>query len=314
MRSRCHRAVLGTTARPRAIGVAVVLVAAWMMGCTNSSGVHVAVPTGTSARPGAVDVATAGDVSPVSVPRPSFDPVGEWELVMADEFDDGLDGERWNTCHWWTEGEGCRIASSNELQWYLPAQVEVRDGALVLVADRGSDGDHAYVSGMVQSGPSDDVGPPKFAFRYGAVEARVKLPAGAGLWPAVWMLPASTSSRPEIDIIELYGQEPEVMRMHLHWWGEDGEPDQRGEYADGVDLTHAWHSVGIRWMPGVVVWYLDGEEQWRIERTEVPSEPMYLVVNLAVGGDRAGTPTDDVRFPARMHVDWIRVWQRTQVR
>lgn len=51
------------------------------------------------------------------------------------------------------------------------------------------------------SGPSERGGKPKFAFTYGTVEARLRVPAGKGLWSALWMLPAFGDSRPEVVIV-----------------------------------------------------------------------------------------------------------------
>ena len=61
---------------------------------------------------------------------------------------------------------------------------------------------------MVTTGPTPDDDNAKVAITYGTVEARFKAPAGRGLWPAIWLLPASKESRPEIDLLEMIGQNP----------------------------------------------------------------------------------------------------------
>ncbi|HET8914952.1 MAG TPA: glycoside hydrolase family 16 protein, partial [Propionibacteriaceae bacterium] len=142
--------------------------------------------------------------------------------VVLDESFDGatLNTSIWNTCHWWAD-HGCTIATNDELEWYLPEQVSVSDGALRLTADRdptrGSDGrEYEYRSGMVTTGPISSDSEAKVSWTYGTVEARLRVPAGRGLWPALWMLPASGESRPEIDIMEVFGQDPGLNIMHFH--------------------------------------------------------------------------------------------------
>lgn len=240
-----------------------------------------------------------------------------WDLVFVDEFDSGdLDPARWHTCHWW-DNEGCTIASNDELEWYLPEQVEVADGTLILRAEprtvEASDGEtYPYASGMVTTGrDSNDLEvDPRFAFTYGYVEARVSIPDDQGLWPAVWMLAATNESKPEIDIFELYA-EPDVMQMHLHWRDEDGESQRVGEASVVDDLGEGFHVIGLEWTPDHLAWFIDGEEQWRVDE-QIPDEPMYLVMNLAVGGVAPGPPDDTTAFPAEFVIDWVRVWQQQE--
>lgn len=235
---------------------------------------------------------------------------------FTDEFNGTrLDDSRWNRCHWWGPN-GCTIGSNNELQWYTPQQVTQRNGTLRLTAMdspvTGSDGKrYRYRSAMVTTGPSDgDGSPAKFAFRYGRVEARATVPSGQGLWPALWLLPATTRSRPEIDIFEVRGSETNRLSMHLHTDDEDGEARSVGEKWTGPDLSKGWHTYALDWQPGSLRWEIDGKEAWTIVGDEVPSEPMYLVANLAVGGDWPGPPTAKTRFPASLVFDYIRVTEQ----
>jgi len=233
-------------------------------------------------------------------------------LAFSDDFGGGtLDTSRWNTCHWWGHG-GCTIGDS-EMEWYLPGQVRQQDGRLDLVAQRqdvvGSDGrKFPYVSGMVSTGPPTDEGTPsKFSFTYGTVEIRFRVPRGTGLWPALWMLPANRHSRPEIDLLEVIGQKPGDALFHLH-------PKDRSQPVDGhaspaaSDMSAGWHVVRLRWEPGVLHWWLDGARKWTVTGDRVPDQPMYLVMNLAVGGDYPGPPTSETRFPASFLVDYVRIW------
>ncbi len=237
-------------------------------------------------------------------------------VLLDATFDDGrLDPAIWNTCHWWAnESDGCTIASNDELEWYVPDQVTVTDGALRLTADQaptqGSDGQsYDFRSGMVTTGPPAGEGnpPAKVAFTYGTVEARLRVPAGRGLWPAVWLLPASRESRPEIDLVEVLGQHPEELIMHLHPKSRQAESPSQRYQVRGSSLAEVWHTVRLDWSANRLEFYLDGVRVWKVKGAQVPDEPMYLVLNLAVGGEYPGPPDSDTRFPATFSVDYVRI-------
>jgi hypothetical protein len=167
---------------------------------------------------------------------------------------------------------------------------------------------------MISTGGRKYLRPPGFTFTYGYVEARVRVPAGQGLLPALWLLPASYRSRPEIDVVEILGQEPNVDRMHLHYIAPDGTERDPGAAWRGPDFSAGWHTFGVDWRPDAVVWYVDGVERWRLDDPDaVPAEPMYVVATLAVGGDWPGTPGASTEFPASFDLDYVRVWQRADV-
>ena len=237
-------------------------------------------------------------------------------IILDEQFDGtSLDLDVWNTCHWWDD-EGCTIASNNELEWYLPGQVQVSDGVLRLTAEQrevlGADGEiFPYVSGMVSTGPPEHDGEPKLAFTYGTVEVQFRAPLGAGLWPAIWMLPASEESKPEIDIFEAVGQQPRRASMYFHPRREsEWEPTHaRVYFPPGVDLADT-HSVRLEWSPGRLDFYFDGQKVWEVTGERVPDEPMYLVMNLAVGGDYGGPP-DPSAFPATFEIDYARIWSES---
>jgi beta-glucanase (GH16 family) len=236
------------------------------------------------------------------------------KLVFADNFTGSrLIASHWNTCYWWASG-GCTIATNHELEWYLPGQVQLSNGVAHLVAARravrGSDGRvYHFVSGLLSSGPAQDSAKPKFAFRYGRVEARMRVPAGRGLWPAFWLLPATQAELPEIDVVEIHGETPDVVRMHLHSRGpKGGEVVKDGSWTQ-PSLSSGWHRFGITWQPGRLEWLVDGVVRWQVDGSAVPSQPMYLLANLAVGGDPVGSPTASTPIPSALQIDWVRVWQ-----
>lgn len=246
------------------------------------------------------------------------DAMAGWRKVFGDEFDrSSLDRGRWTTCYWWDD-DGCTNSGNNERQWYRRGNVSVDDGVLRLTARRqavrGSDGRiYPFTSGMVTTGRSTDrlSKPPRFGFRYGRVETRMRLPEGQGLWPAMWMLPVSHRSDPEIDVVEVLGHTPRLVRAHFHFTDENGRERNPGDGLRLPDTTATWHRYTLDWSPEQLVWYVDGRRMWTFKRERyVPDERMYLIFNLAVGGDWPGPPTAATEFPAAMVVDYVRVWKR----
>lgn len=251
---------------------------------------------------------------PLAVPN---GPRGRWLLLFSDEFEgDSLDVGRWTTCYWWDNG-GCTNRGNQELQWYLPGNLVVSDGTLKLRAVRSpvtaSDGQtYPYASGMVTSGrsTSDTSRSPRFTFQYGFAEIRARLPRGQGLWPAFWLLPASHDSTPEVDVMEVLGHEPDRAHFTVHFNTDNGKR-QAGEEWTGPDFSAAWHTFGVDWGPQALVWYVDGLERWRYtDAARIPAEPMYLLANLAVGGDWPGAPDASTPFPSDYEIDYVRVWSR----
>ena len=234
-------------------------------------------------------------------------------LLNATFDDDRLDPAIWNTCHWWAD-QGCTISSNEELEWYVPEQVSVADGALRLTADptpvRGSDGkSYDFRSGMVTTGPPpmDEHAPAKLAFTYGSVETRLRVPAGRGLWPAVWLLPASRESVPEIDLLEVIGQNPSEVLMHLHPKSRSAESPDKAYRVPGPSLAEDWHTLRLDWSANRLDFFVDGVRVWKLTGRQVPDEPMYVVLNLAVGGVYPGPPDQQTRFPATFAIDYLRI-------
>ena len=249
-----------------------------------------------------------------AAPHPSES--NEWALVFDETFEGSEpDDHRWTDCYWWDKG-GCTNLGNAELQWYRPDNIIVRDGVLVLEAreepTRTSEGEFAYTSGLISTGRTnaEEAREDRFAFTYGYVEVRARVPRGAGLWPAMWLLPSDHEPRPEIDIMEVLGHATNVLELHYHF-SVNGLDRTLGRDRTVEDLSTGWHVFALDWSPQALVWYLDGEEEWRIvDPSIIPVEPMYLLINLAVGGRWAGPPDEYTTFPARFEIDHARIWQR----
>lgn len=242
---------------------------------------------------------------------------GNWKLVFSDEFDAPLSAEKWTRCYWWDD-DGCTNLGNEELQWYMPDNVIVSDGNLVLRAKEESVPGHEgktyeYTSGMITSGRGYDERPEpdRFATTYGYFEIRAKAPAGKGLWSAFWLLPSTHQSKPEIDVLEVLGHRPDFLEMHVHYRDEEGTSQSSGSESRVEDMSEDFHVIGVDWQPDAIVWYFDGEEKWRYTVEEnISKEPMYILLNLAVGGVWPGAPEEGTVFPADYLIDYVRVWKR----
>lgn len=248
----------------------------------------------------------AGAVSPVGQPTTG------WDQIFGDEFDGtALDSNRWNTCY----VSSCTNAANGELELYQPGNVTEGGGMLDLKAKRetvvvSSSKSYDYTSGMIQSGGATKASPAKFSFTYGYMEMSAKVPAGQGLWPAFWTLPDDYAWPPEIDVMEILGNDTTTAYGTLHW------SRNRNGWAQGVfqgaDLSQALHTYAVDWEPWSIVWYVDGAPTFSYTNpSNIPNKPMYLLANLAVGGDWPGAPDATTPFPSDMLIDYIRVWQRT---
>lgn len=231
-----------------------------------------------------------------------------WTLRFDDEFDGTvLDSRKWNTCYWWAIHGGCTNEGNKEPQWYQADDILLSgDGILRLraqkrnvISDKGKP--YGYTSGMIASHD-------KFAFTYGYVEIRAKVPIGKAMWPAFWLLPARKATPPEIDVLEILGERSNTVRMTLHYANDKGEARNSGKKYSGPDFAADFHTFAIDWRPERITWYVDGEERYQVDHN-IPHEPMYLVANLAAGGAWYGYPDATTPLPAYFEIDYIRVYQ-----
>jgi beta-glucanase (GH16 family) len=141
--------------------------------------------------------------------------------------------------------------------------------------------------------------------RYGYFEMRARIPAGKALWPAFWLLPADKSWPPEIDILEVVGQQPDLMVTTTHWVGADGKHQSSGCRTRVADAATSFHLFGVLWTPERIVWYIDRDPVAQLTTPAGLDKPMYLLLNLAVGGKMVGPADDLTPIPASFEVDWV---------
>ncbi len=228
-----------------------------------------------------------------------------WELIWSDEFS----GSSLNTGNWSYEfGNGGW--GNNEWQYYTNASenIEVSNGVLKITARHEGTGATEYTSARI-------ITKGLFEFEYGKVEARMKLPLGQGLWPAFWTLGANIDevSWPEcgeIDIMEHVSNEY-MTHGAVHW-----ENNGHSYTGNGVNTDPTqFHVYGIVWEDNMIRWYLDGVQffQFSIQAANNTDDafrhPMFLLLNMAIGGNWPGYPDATTPFPSSMLVDYVRVYQ-----
>jgi len=247
-------------------------------------------------RPVTVPAVSAGATAPAGNPPPWF---GRGVKVFDDEFNGTtLDTSRWTSCYPWGD---CTNRGNNELQWYTPQNVRVGGGEADLTAVHQGLvtplGHFDFTSGLIQTSGH-------FSFTYGYSEIRAWLPAGKGFWPAFWLLPSDLSWPPEIDAMEAAGSRPSSVSMTVHF----GASQQDGTDFNGPDYTAGWHTFGVDWEPDHLTWYIDGVARKSVRITsEIPTKPMYLIVNLAIDGN--DPPNLMTPFPSSLRIDYVRVWR-----
>lgn len=225
-----------------------------------------------------------------------------WVRVWGDEFDGPtIDDAKWRV-------EDLHLNKNNELEYYTPQDVYLENGDLVLRSrqrvywgydDDGNWRQFNYTSGLVDTRD-------RFAMLYGRLEVRAELPASQGMWPAHWMLPDSGGWPPEIDIMELLGDDPTRVYMTHHWGHWPNTQSDSGDF-DGPDFSAGYHTFAIEWFADRIQWLVDDVVRFT-STTSVPQEPFYITLNTAVGGDWPGYPDGTTVFPQYHRIDYVRIY------
>lgn len=228
----------------------------------------------------------------------------QWKLAWQDEFRDSSDLSR-N----WTYTINGNGFSNKTLNWFGNDSATVADGGgLVITAAKGGS-EHTCWYGPCKYTSTEMTS--KFAQKYGRFEARIKVPGGTGLWPAFWLVPHPQPGQRlpgEIDIVELNNKNPKAVVGYVH----DGPVyDYKAEKVLSIPPSSQFHVYGVDWTPAGVTWTLDGQPYAHINKFAgwPLNQPFVIVLDLAVGGNFAGSPTASTVFPAKMEVSWIRVYK-----
>ena len=226
-------------------------------------------------------------------------------LVWSDEFDKNgaPDPAKWG----YDLGAGGWGNAESEYYTSRPENVVVEGGVLKIKAIKESYSGNDYTSARLLSKG-------KFSFKYGRVEARAKLPAGGGTWPAIWMLGnnISTISWPacgEIDIMEHVGNDLNKIYGTLHY------PGRSGGNADGgskviSNVTTEFHKYILEWSATSIKIFVDDQLIHMVaNNSSIPfNQNFFFILNVAMGGNFGGT-IDPAFTNAAMEVDYIRVYQ-----
>lgn len=241
-----------------------------------------------------------------------------YNILWADEFNDStLNKDIWlreiRQAGW----------TNNELQRYTDNENNgfVRDGKFVIKGIEHEDGSYSSCKLRNTSAAS---------FKYGRIEASAKVPAGKGLWPAIWMMPEDEGlygqwpKCGEIDIMEVLGDNVEKAYGTLHW-GEPHAEKQGTVTLDDGSFASDFHEYAIEWEPGKIEWFIDGQSylvanDWftAVDGGEEKPYPapfnqnFCVQINLAIGGDWPGNPEPNAEYmkDAEFEIDYVRVYQK----
>lgn len=236
-------------------------------------------------------------------------PLPGWKLIWHDEFETpALDPAKWSPCE---RGR----SDWNDTMSPDPRCFAFADGCLHLrgIANDRRDRDPAdfLTGGVTTKG--------KFAFTFGKVVIRARFKSAKGAWPALWMLGAEGRwpHNGEIDLMEHLNFDTKVYQtVHSHW---ANNVDKQKSIPKGTTAPidrDGFNTYGVEWDPDKLVFTVNdqptltyprapdkGPDQWPFHR------PFYLILSMQIGGKWVG-PADPAHYPAGMHIDWVRVYQR----
>jgi beta-glucanase (GH16 family) len=241
-----------------------------------------------------------------------------WRLTWSDEFE-GLAGQSPDPNRWNFEVSGGGFGNSQlEYDTDRPSNASLDGkGHLAITARQEPFGGQQYTSARLNTRG-------KFQQAYGRFEARMQLPSGRGLWPAFWMLGANLDQAAwpacgEIDVMEYRGQEPRVVHGSLHGTGYSGSGARTQSYTipGSAGFDEAFHVFAVEWEPDQIRFYVDDFLYEVVTSTQLPlgavwafDHPVFVLLNLAVGGNYLGAPDSSTAFPQTLLVDYVRVYER----
>ena len=258
-------------------------------------------------------------------------------LLWNDEFkgvkDSSIDSKKWSArnCHRTPSGMGGGACFDSEVVYYAPSAIKLdgsEDGAAVISTTRlsgalPSDAGSCLTSycGFV-SGRFDTHG--KVSFKYGFIEARIKMPAGSGNHPAFWMLGDNINQvgwpySGEMDITEIHGDEPTSTTSATHYTTVNSPNTccynhqyKVAALGVGADVSAGYHTYAVAWMPDSISYYVDN----RLISTTTPANlgglwvfnnKFFLILNNAVNASFSGSWQN--LQSSTMSIDWVRSYQ-----
>ena len=261
-----------------------------------------------------------------------------WKLVWSDEFN-GAAGSAPDPANWNYDLGNNNGWGNHEAEVYTNSSDNIFEdgkGNLVIRAIRDSAGN--YTSARIQTGsPGASTHTADLNWKYGRIEARIKLPFGQGVWPAFWMLGEDIGQVGwpgcgEIDIMENFGtyhDNASINNGTAHGPGYSGDHGIGKAYTlqFGQKVADDFHVYAIEWTQDSILWFVDGVVFHKVTPAVLPAgqqwvfnNPFFILLNLAIGGNTGGattflgTPDPNAPFaPQDMLVDYVRVYQATAV-
>jgi len=239
-----------------------------------------------------------------------------WTLVFSDEFTgSGIpDLAKWKVDpkpKGWLNGEKQVYTDTS----YDNARV--KDGNLVIVGKKDYPNiitDEPWSSARV-------ITQNKFDFQYGKVEVRARLPRARGSWPAIWLLPTTTTygawpKSGEIDIMEHVGNNFGRVLSTVHT--ENNNWTNNGHLSNTLtmpDVDTVYHVYAMEWTADSLRFTYDSTHCYTYvnPKTDWKDWPFdqrfYLILNVAIGGGMGGSITD-ADWPDSMSVDYVHIYQK----
>ncbi|MDO3386233.1 carbohydrate-binding protein [Gilvimarinus sp. SDUM040013] len=250
-----------------------------------------------------------------STPNPNPNPTVTW----SDEFDT-IDTNVWN---FETGGGGW---GNNELQYYTAGnnasiQYDAQAGSNVLVIEaRQEQGGQCWWGGNCGYTSTRMNTRNKHSFKYGRMEARIKLPKAQGIWPAFWMLGDNFNTQGwpqggELDIMEHVGTN-NITSGALHGPGYSGNTPITGHLDHAAPIEQNYNVYAVEWDANGIRWYVNDINFYSVSRNQVEQygqwvydQPFWFLLNVAVGGNWPGDPNHASFSTQRMYIDYVRVYQ-----
>ena len=277
---------------------------------------------------------SSGQVGPVA-PTVSGHRIGD--LLWADEFKGAIgtsvDSAKWTArycSHDAANGGG--TCHNNEPQWYYPGAIKldgsVEGNAVITTTKTGQAPEGAtclaWPGCEFTSGRFDTQG--KVSFKYGYIEARIKMPKGGRNWPAFWMIGDSITdvgwpASGEIDIAEQGGHQPWRNSAAVHYstngtpWDVGAHTYDYGDFGSAASSTNYsddFHLYGFAWKPDRMDFYVDGNLFFTLTKAGARTQNwsfndyFFLILNNATG-DFGGAW--DGWTTSKMQIDYVRAWK-----
>jgi Glycosyl hydrolases family 16 len=190
-----------------------------------------------------------------------------------------------------------------------PSPFSVNKGILTITAYKDPNNKNHWRSGILSSVDTHGDG---FSVALGYFECRMKLPSGAGVWPAFWLAGTNgvdknrTTNAAEIDVLEEYGVDSTIAHQRVHVWKpKGGESFSIGNSSKLQGMTTGFHVYGCLIAKDFIRFYFDGLQIWQTPAPPEALEPLYVMVDLALGG---GWPIDQTPNPSFLDVEYIRAY------